>query len=40
MACLAAAWPACTSPEEFAEVLRVDTPRWKQMIREAGIRAD
>ena len=32
--------PAGTSPEEFAEVLRVDTPKWKQMIQEAGIRAD
>ena len=32
--------PAGTSPEEFADVLRVDTPKWKQMIQEAGIRAD
>jgi tripartite-type tricarboxylate transporter receptor subunit TctC len=32
--------PAGTSPEEFAEVLRVDTPKWKQMIQEAGIKAD
>ena len=32
--------PAGTSPEKFAEVLRVDTPKWKQMIQEAGIRAD
>jgi len=24
----------------FAEVLRVDTPRWKQMILEAGIMAE
>ena len=32
--------PAGTSPEAFAEVLRVDTPKWKQMIQEAGIKAD
>jgi tripartite-type tricarboxylate transporter receptor subunit TctC len=32
--------PAGTSPEEFAEVLRVDTPKWKQMIQDAGIKAD
>jgi len=32
--------PAGTSPEGFAEVLRVDTPKWKQMIQEADIRAD
>ena len=32
--------PAGTSPERFAEVLRVDTPIWKQMIQDAGIKAD
>lgn len=32
--------PAGTSPEGFAEVLRVDTPKWKQMIQDAGIKAD
>ena len=32
--------PAGTSPERFADVLRVDTPKWKQMIQETGVRAD
>lgn len=31
--------PAGTSPERFAEILRVDAAKWKQMIREAGITA-
>jgi tripartite-type tricarboxylate transporter receptor subunit TctC len=31
--------PAGTTPERFAEVLRRDAARWKQMIREAGITA-
>jgi tripartite-type tricarboxylate transporter receptor subunit TctC len=29
--------PAGTTPERFAEVLRADAAKWKQMIREAGI---
>jgi tripartite-type tricarboxylate transporter receptor subunit TctC len=28
-----------TSPEEFAEVIRRDTPRWGEVIRKAGIKA-
>ena len=28
-----------TSPEEFAEVIRKDTPRWGEVIRKAGIKA-
>jgi tripartite-type tricarboxylate transporter receptor subunit TctC len=31
--------PAGTSPERFAEVLRVDAAKWKQMIQDAGITA-
>lgn len=31
--------PAGTTPERFAEILRVDAARWKQMIQEAGITA-
>ena len=29
-----------TSPEEFDEILRRDTPRWGDVIRRAGIKAD
>ena len=29
-----------TTPEEFAEILRRDTPRWAEVIRRAGIKAD
>jgi tripartite-type tricarboxylate transporter receptor subunit TctC len=29
--------PAGTTPARFAEVLRADAAKWKQMIREAGI---
>lgn len=29
--------PAGTTPERFAEVLRADAAKWKQMIRDAGI---
>jgi tripartite-type tricarboxylate transporter receptor subunit TctC len=29
--------PAGTTPERYAEVLRADAPKWKQMIRDAGI---
>jgi len=29
-----------SSPERFAEVLRVDTPMWKQRIQAAGIKAE
>jgi tripartite-type tricarboxylate transporter receptor subunit TctC len=29
--------PAGTTPERFAEVLRADAAKWKQMIREAGV---
>jgi tripartite-type tricarboxylate transporter receptor subunit TctC len=32
--------PAGTSPERFAEVLRVDIPKWQRLIKEAGITAD
>ena len=28
-----------TAPEEFAEVIRRDTPRWGEVIRKAGIKA-
>ena len=31
--------PAGSTPERFAEILRVDAARWKQMIQEAGITA-
>ncbi|HUQ74130.1 MAG TPA: tripartite tricarboxylate transporter substrate binding protein [Burkholderiales bacterium] len=31
--------PAGTTPERFAEVLRVDAPKWRQMIQDAGITA-
>ena len=31
--------PAGTTPERFAEVLRVDAARWKKMIVDAGIKA-
>ncbi len=29
-----------TSPEEFGEVIRRDTPRWGEVIRKAGIKAN
>jgi tripartite-type tricarboxylate transporter receptor subunit TctC len=29
-----------TTPDEFAEVIRRDTPRWGEVIRKAGIKAD
>lgn len=29
-----------TTPEEFAEVIRRDTPRWGEVIRRAGIKAE
>jgi tripartite-type tricarboxylate transporter receptor subunit TctC len=29
-----------TTPDEFAEIIRRDTPRWGQVIRGAGIRGD
>ena len=29
-----------TTPEEFAEVIRRDTPRWGEVIRKAGIKAE
>lgn len=32
--------PAGTSPERFAEVLRVDIPKWQRMIKEARIKLD
>ena len=32
--------PAGTSPERFAEVLRVDIPKWQRMIKDAGIKAE
>jgi hypothetical protein len=28
-----------TAPEEFADVIRRDTPRWGDVIRKAGIKA-
>ncbi len=31
--------PAGTTPERFGEVLRADSAKWKQMIRDAGITA-
>lgn len=31
--------PAGTTPERFAEVLKVDSVKWRQMIQEAGITA-
>jgi tripartite-type tricarboxylate transporter receptor subunit TctC len=31
--------PAGTTPERFAEVLKVDSIKWRQMIQEAGITA-
>lgn len=31
--------PAGTTPERFAEVLKVDSVKWRQMIEEAGITA-
>jgi len=32
--------PAGTTPERFAEVLKVDSVKWRQMIQDAGITAD
>ena len=29
-----------TTPDDFAEVIRRDTPRWGEVIRKAGIKAD
>jgi tripartite-type tricarboxylate transporter receptor subunit TctC len=31
--------PAGTTPERFAEVLKIDSVKWRQMIQEAGITA-
>ncbi len=32
--------PVGTTPDRYAEILRTDTAKWRQMIQEAGIRAD
>lgn len=32
--------PVGTAPEQYAQVLRTDTAKWRQMILEAGIKAD
>ena len=32
--------PVGTAPEHYAQVLRTDTAKWRQMILEAGIKAD
>jgi|GEM_PF-1674803 len=29
-----------TTPDEFAEIIRRDTPRWGEVIRRAGIKGD
>ncbi len=32
--------PTGTSPEEFARIIRDDTAKWAQVIREAGIKPE
>jgi tripartite-type tricarboxylate transporter receptor subunit TctC len=32
--------PIGNSPEEFSELLRIDVPRWKTIVTEAGITLD
>ena len=29
-----------TTPDEFADIIRRDTPRWGEVIRRAGIKGD